>query len=149
MSIFRIVYYSHNLIPGALTDVEAEVRRILETSRRNNAAEGVTGALLFNNGCFAQVLEGPYDAVERTFERIQLDERHADVVPLQFEAVASRGFQNWSMAYIGSSADGQAQYGGLAGESGFDPRCLDAESIFRSLHRVVLNEENSAVAVAL
>jgi hypothetical protein len=146
MSLFRVVYYSRNLIPGSLEMIEAEVRRILETSCRNNAAEDVTGALLFNSGCFAQVLEGPYEAVERTFERIQMDERHADVVPLQFEAVASRGFSNWSMVYVGSSVDGEARYGSFAGESGFDPSRLDAEAIFRSLRGLVLTEERAAAA---
>ena len=51
---------------------------ILRTSRRNNAEVGVTGALMFNGGAFAQVLEGPRRGVESTFERIQRDQRHGD-----------------------------------------------------------------------
>lgn len=146
MSIFRVVYYSSNLIPGDVATVEAEIRRILDISRRNNMAASVTGALLFNNGCFAQVLEGDYAAVERTFERIQMDERHADVVPLQFEAVAARNFNNWSMAYVGAAASDSVRFGGLAGESGFDPARMDAEAVFRSLHNLVLNQEQRSAA---
>jgi hypothetical protein len=66
------------------------------------------GTLLFNRGCFAQVLEGPREAVERTFERIQRDPRHADVMPLEFAPVARRGFPSWSMAFVARSAPGEA-----------------------------------------
>jgi len=144
MSVYRVVYYSSNLIPGDMEAIEGEVRRILETSRNNNTAASVTGALLFNNGCFAQVLEGDYEVVEKTFERIQMDERHANVIPLQFEAVAARNFTNWSMAYVGA-ADA-LRFGTLAGESGFDPTRMDAEAIFRSLHGLVLNQEHRTAA---
>ena len=45
MSLFRVVYYSRNLIPGDLPDIEGEIRRVLDVSRTNNQAAGVTGAL--------------------------------------------------------------------------------------------------------
>ena len=61
----------------------------------------MTGALVVDGGCFAQALEGPREAVERTFERIQRDARHSDVVVLQLAAVGRRGFPAWSMAFVG------------------------------------------------
>ena len=56
MTLYRLVYYSANRI-GSLT-AAAEVDRILEASRRNNQLVGVTGALMFSDGFFGQVLEG-------------------------------------------------------------------------------------------
>lgn len=47
---------------------------------------------------FAQTLEGPFDGVQATFERIQLDHRHEDVVLLQADTVAIRTFGDWAMA---------------------------------------------------
>ena len=80
------------------------MRGILAVSRANNARDGVTGGLLFSEGCFAQVLEGPLGAVEAAFERIQCDARHCEVVVLQSGPVAKRDFPNWSMAFAGTDA---------------------------------------------
>ena len=63
------------------------------------------GQLLFSADGFVQVLEGPTEAVERTFERIECDPRHAHVVILEAGPAAAREFQNWSMAYAGRDAD--------------------------------------------
>ena len=99
-----MLYCSRNLIPGTPETVAADIRSILATSRRNNARDGITGGLLFSEGCFAQVLEGPLDAVESAFERIQCDERHGDVTVLQSGPILARDFADWSMAFAGPDA---------------------------------------------
>lgn len=100
--LHRVVYCSRNVIPGAVEVVAADVREILTVSRVNNARDGVTGGLLFSEGCFAQVLEGPLDAVEAVFERIQCDARHCEVVVLQSGPITKRDFPDWSMAFVGT-----------------------------------------------
>ena len=102
--LHRVLYCSRNIIPGAIEAVAADVRGILAVSRVNNARDGVTGGLLFSEGCFAQVLEGPLDAVESTFERIQCDARHCEVVVLQSGPITKRDFPDWSMAFVGTDA---------------------------------------------
>ncbi len=92
-TIFRVVYCSR-VRPGMTIDLPA----ILEISRRNNARDGITGALMSCGGGFAQALEGPLDAVQRTFERIQCDPRHSDVVVLEARSVDERLFGKWDMA---------------------------------------------------
>ena len=101
--LYTIVYCSHNRIGNSPEQVKAELDQILAASRRNNAPAGVTGALLYNNGCFAQILEGPLAAVERIFERIQQDPRHSDVAVIQSGFAEERQFPDWSMAFIGSA----------------------------------------------
>jgi blue light- and temperature-responsive anti-repressor len=142
-SLHRLVYYSRNALPGPEPALAAEVAQILASSRRNNPRADVTGALMFNRGCFAQVLEGPRAAVEATFERIQRDPRHADVMLLQFAPVGRRGFPSWSMAFVGRSRRGGSLYGAIAGESGFDPALLDGERLFATLRGLVLEEEGA------
>lgn len=111
--VFRIVYMSRNAVAEA--PLAGEVERILAASRRNNAAEGVTGALLFNRDIFAQVLEGPPAAVERTFERIQRDPRHDAVMVLEAgPAGEGRAFADWSMALADGGASSEAAYAALA-----------------------------------
>ncbi|MDR7035990.1 hypothetical protein J2X36_000726 [Methylobacterium sp. BE186] len=146
--LYRLVYASKNLLPGSDADAAASVAQILATSQRNNPAAGVTGALMFNAGAFAQVLEGPRRGVEDTFERIQRDMRHGDVTVLQCGPVESRGFANWSMAFVGHSAQGRSRWSGLAAESGFDLSRLDGDAVFAMLHGLVLEEEGLAAAPA-
>jgi blue light- and temperature-responsive anti-repressor len=145
--LYRLVYASKNLLQGPDHAVTAAVRQILDASQRNNRKVGVTGALMFNGGAFAQVLEGPRAGVEETFERIQRDERHGDVTVLQCGPAEARGFPDWSMAFVGQSARGQALWCGLAAESGFDLTRLDGDGVFAMLHGLVLEEEGTPIAV--
>lgn len=144
----RLVYHSKNLLSGSDAELEDAIAQILGTSQRNNARCEVTGALLFNEGAFAQVLEGPRQAVEATFERIQRDMRHGEVMILQCAPVSERGFPNWSMAFVGRSAHGRALWHRMAEASGFDPGRLDADEVFAVLRALVLEEEGFAPEAA-
>ena len=81
--LYRVLNCSRNSIPRDSQVVADDSLAILAKSRRDNARDGVTGGLLFSTGCSAQVPEGPIDAVEAAFERIQYDERHTEVTVLQ------------------------------------------------------------------
>ncbi|QJU60314.1 BLUF domain-containing protein [Sphingomonas sp. AP4-R1] len=74
------------------------VGEILTTSRRNNAAAGVTGLLLYDGKRFLQALEGSETAVSTTYERIKRDTRHRGIVLLSSKIVETRSFGEWSMA---------------------------------------------------
>ncbi|RYG68245.1 BLUF domain-containing protein, partial [bacterium] len=119
--LYQLVYYSRNKVAGSPSAFAAEVGSILAVSRRNNALAGLTGALLFNAGCFAQVLEGPLDAIEATFERIQQDIRHGDVSLLVLEPIAERSFEHWAMGFVGQSEDHARRFAEISVASGFDP----------------------------
>ena len=79
-----------------------QLQGILATSRANNARAGITGALLYRGGNFAQVLEGPLAAVERAVELIQRDPRHSEVIVIQSGPAETRDFPEWSMAFASS-----------------------------------------------
>lgn len=80
------------------------IRNILTQSRAKNARLGVTGALLFSEGYFCQVLEGERAALEEIFSAIEIDPRHRDITLLTFRPATPRRFPAWSMAYAGSAA---------------------------------------------
>ncbi len=139
--LYRLVYYSRNDIPEGGGKLACAITSILAKSQANNQRVGVTGALMFNGGCFGQVLEGSRSAVEEVFERIQQDERHGEVSLLAFDPAPSRAFENWSMAFVGASVDNAARYGSLATESGFDPARMTGDVLFETLRRLALEEE--------
>jgi hypothetical protein len=142
--LYRLVYYSRNAISGDANALAGAITSILAKSQANNQRVGVTGALMFNSGCFAQVLEGSRSAVEEVFERIQQDERHGDVSLLEFDPAPSRAFENWSMGFVGASVNDAARYGALVQESGFDPTRMTGEALFETLHQLALEEERAA-----
>jgi hypothetical protein len=139
--LYRLVYHSRNLIPGGPAQIAAEVERILDVSRRNNSSVGATGALIFNTGMFAQVLEGARQDIEDIFERIQRDERHGDVEVLAAEEVESRGFPSWSMAFVGRSRENESLFAHIGKNTGFEARRLDGERVFRVLRDLAIDEE--------
>lgn len=98
-SLYSLAYFSCNAIEGDDETIQAEVNRILEVAREKNAALNITGALLFTQGYFAQILEGDRDELEELFEVIGEDDRHSDVVVIHYHKIDERSFGYWSMKY--------------------------------------------------
>jgi hypothetical protein len=92
----RLIYMS------AATDLftPPDLEDILARSRRNNAAVGLTGLLIFHDGNFLQVLEGEPDRVRACYQRITGDRRHSGCLALPATERADRQFGAWDMAYL-------------------------------------------------
>ena len=97
--LLTLAYISRGALDPNEGLAQLELLNILLTSRRNNERAGITGAMVLDHGCFAQVLEGPQDAVESTFERIECDPRHRGITVLYVRPLARRNFAKWSMAH--------------------------------------------------
>lgn len=72
---------------------------ILSTARLNNARNDVTGALICREDIYLQLLEGPAQKVEKTFEHISQDDRHVEVQVLVRCEVEDRLFPDWTMKH--------------------------------------------------
>ena len=138
--LFRLIYTSRNLVPGDEDAQAAAVGGILALSKRNNARVGVTGALLFNAGSFAQVLEGERRDVDRTFARIKCDPRHEDVNILFSDAVPERGFSDWSMALVGTTGYGKALWKALLTKNANHLERLDGAAVYGLLRGLTFEE---------
>lgn len=99
MRLVQLIYASR-LVEGASG---SQITSIIEASQRNNARDGVTGALCFSHSYFLQCLEGERGAVNHTYHRIVPDPRHSDLVLLSCREVEARAFQDWSMGYLPAS----------------------------------------------
>lgn len=96
MSLYRAIYASRPHESLGPFDIVT----ILESSRRNNAAAGLTGVLFCNARAFLQVLEGPLSAINATYLRISADKRHHDVTMLRFGPISERQFPAWYMRSV-------------------------------------------------
>lgn len=90
----RLVYVSC-AAPGLDT---AAVYGIIRGAHAGNAPAGVTGALVFLDGWFVQVLEAPAAELDACLDRIRDDRRHAGLQLRQRERVHARVFPGQPMA---------------------------------------------------
>ncbi|PLX37450.1 MAG: hypothetical protein C0606_03855 [Hyphomicrobiales bacterium] len=108
--VHRLIYFSSTAPSFQAPDVED----ILSVARERNRRAGITGLLVYHDGNFLQILEGPRDAVEECFTRIQNDPRHDGIIRVVSEDVEERVFGDWEMAWMPfQDASAEAQQGFL------------------------------------
>lgn len=86
-----------------------DLAQLLERSRERNAQLGLTGMLLYADGSFFQVLEGPGEVVLGLYQKIESDARHMQVTRIISEPIPRRYFSEWSMGFSDLSAKALAQ----------------------------------------
>lgn len=79
-----------------------EIEPLLQQARARNPQRGLSGALLYSGGHFAQWLEGPAEALDALLPRLHADVRHEALRELWRAPAAQRRFEHWSMAFVGS-----------------------------------------------
>jgi blue light- and temperature-responsive anti-repressor len=134
--LYRVLYCSRNRLPETTA---TGIQDVLRVSRRNNARDEITGALLFSARAFAQALEGPLDVVSDAFERIQCDERHSDVVVLQSGPIAKRDFPDWAMAFA-RAEDQSNSLAVVALTNAFSGLAKDGNELLDLLRAIVARE---------
>jgi len=75
---------------------------VLARSHTHNAEHGITGILCaYQNGnVFLQALEGARDEVNRLYNNIVRDPRHAEVTVLDYAEISERAFSGWRMGRL-------------------------------------------------
>lgn len=111
--LYHISYFSRCRIDGPDDVVESEVQRLLVTARHRNLELGITGSLLFMDGCFAQILEGQEDDLDTLYADICRDTRHSEVALLSRHPLDKRAFPGFAMHYSNAKPDAVGEPGGL------------------------------------
>ncbi len=150
VSLYRLIYRSRDVIaqvmPDALNEqgVQRELDAVIASARSHNQADNITSALMYTGVGFLQVLEGPREVVERTFERIVADSRHAEVTVLSFTPTQRRSFPDWPLAFCGQcTAAAVDPLADLADSVVFDgARVTTGSDVLRLLERVVRQEDS-------
>ena len=108
---YQMIYSSESATPMQMDELE----EILEHARNSNAEKGITGALIYVDGVFLQILEGDMEAVQALMEKIAKDFRHETVTVLKQGAVDAAAFSDWDMAYVSATPQQVAEWAGLSG----------------------------------
>ena len=125
------------------------VESILASSTRNNPANRITGVLVVTETHFLQVLEGPFEPLNATFERIARDTRHEGTQLISFTGIRKRRFENWAMHGIGLFDLNQELKSSLClkfGEDNGNVRLPSTPDEVMDLLNILLSEEQSRKA---
>lgn len=109
--VLQIVYVSE----ARWLLAEAEIARLANAARHENAMLGITGILLYRSGRFYGVIEGCKLALLALMERIMCDRRHRELRVLREEEVIERRFTNWTFESLlptepGATGDGAVEF---------------------------------------
>jgi hypothetical protein len=125
MTMVRLIYVSEVTEGCGLQDVND----ILQISRKNNEANGITGILCYDGTHFVQWIEGARDKINALYGSILKDKRHGNVTILEYSEIAEREFEGWSMAYLSTENADRKTIFKYSAESTFDPYSMSPESV--------------------
>ena len=86
-----------------LSTAQSAVDFVVSRPRIRNAANDITGALLFTGTHFVQVLEGPAGALDPLLVKLNADNRHESLIIMRLAPPTKRRFAGWDLAYSGPS----------------------------------------------
>ncbi len=82
---------------------ERELVDIVACTMRNNGWLGLSGALIYSQTRFTQLMEGPESSVDLMMARVAADPRHANIRVVARDLRSERRLTGWKMAYSGRS----------------------------------------------
>jgi hypothetical protein len=91
-----------------------ELQELLDHSRLSNAAKGISGALVYAERIFLQILEGDKAVLHDLMAKIRQDVRHEEVCVLQEGEVPIAVFAGWKMAYVSATPKQVAMWAGVS-----------------------------------
>lgn len=114
---------------------------LVDQAWQANTQQHLTGALVYSNKRFMQLLEGEQVALTAAYARISRDPRHQHLCQVAYHAIAARRFAEWPLAFQTLSS---AQFAHLAGylaptksEPHFPDYCAVATSFVEVLRALV------------
>ncbi len=91
---------------------QENLEALLKSAREFNVLHGLTGMLLYSEGSFFQVLEGPEEVVAALYAKIERDKRHEQVTKIIVEPIHKRSFAEWTMGFSNVSREELAKIEG-------------------------------------
>lgn len=97
MRLWKLSYISTAV--AAHDEAMRQLQDICVSSDARNARVGITSIATLHKGRFAQVMEGPEEAVRALLRRIMGDPRHHSLNLLSDGPIVARRYQGFAMSY--------------------------------------------------
>jgi hypothetical protein len=95
-TLVQIIYVSTATPPFT----RAQLVGLLAQARANNHARRISGLLVYDEGFFLQVLEGPEADVDALFAHVERDPRHCNIRLLLRQTLTQKEYHDWSMGFV-------------------------------------------------
>ena len=129
MYLMRLIYCSKVTSVFKTEDID----HILETARKRNKDQNITGVLCFNRKYFLQCIEGSREAINDTYHRILKDPRHDGIILLGYCQISHRDFATWQMAFVPEKKITDEINLKYSQTRDFDPFTMNGESTYQML----------------
>ena len=106
-----------------------EIGEILQQAQHNNAANAITGLLVFKDNIFLQTIEGSRVQINHLLCLLIADQRHYDLQVLDTRELEHREWSRWSMNYVPVTKENAAIYLKYSTTTEFNPYVLSFESV--------------------
>ena len=146
--LFRLSYYSTNLIKKSSNPRHSELRKIILAAGAHNRTLQITGGLMFNRDYFGQVLEGDRSSVSELFCRISKDQRHRSVEIMEASIVDRRMFDRWSMGLAEKTETAELLNSKYELVDGFNPSAMSASTFLNYVFEMV-SLENQLISTSI
>lgn len=133
--LYQIMYSSQATRPMTVSGLE----EILADARTGNQARNVTGALVYVDDVFFQLIEGDKDVVHNLMASIASDSRHQSVKVFYEAEVDVRAFESWNMAYLSTTAEQMSHWAGLPGTATVEELLAEVNRDPRRVPRILVN----------
>jgi hypothetical protein len=90
-------------------DLEAQLRN----ASLNNEQRGITGALVYGDGQFMQIMEREKDVMDTLFATVSRDPRHTELTKLPDKEISHRSFQYTPPTLLTEQAHDLSAFDGL------------------------------------
>ncbi len=94
----RLIYVSTHDLPTDASGFNPAFADIERVASKANAETGITGFLVCARRWFAQVIEGPADAIDRLYTKLSADPRHNSLRLVERAEITRRRFPDWHLA---------------------------------------------------
>jgi hypothetical protein len=128
-SLTALLYCSKVSDQNNVQEVIDSLEHIDKCAQIHNAANNITGYLLYMDGYFIQYLEGNSELIKNLYLKICLDPRHKLISLLSYTDINKRAFQNWQKVFSLNKHDVSDI-----------PQALDA--ILSNKHRLISRDES-------
>lgn len=124
-----------------------QIGKLLSESREKNIKNNITGVLLYIDGDFLQVIEGPKKVIFELFELIKKDERHTEILTVINKKIKEKHFIEWNMGFAYTDYE---KLRTLSGFENFDQKLLSGindEKALILINKFIDNHNNLLVFI--
>jgi|GEM_PF-3525480 len=117
-----------------------EILNILTHSWKYNHNSYISGMLVYDQGYFMQLIQGPIATIDKLYARISADVRHTDIKLIGEELLHERNCSGWGIGFYDDQEVANIFYDSFEighGEALYDANYEDAKKLLLALKNVI------------